>query len=595
MKGQLATTLRVPSRRTSSRASRANVDPTPSALVLVLDLGVHEVDDSLAQPVVGDPDQLFADVGLVAAPVRVVDDPGVAHEVIVSGRASMCPVSVQYTAFGEMAVDVDGVAAPAHAAPRARVLSVLLAAQGAPVAAERLRDRGVGRRGAGPDPGLAAGGVSRLRRLLEPDRAARKGTRLVSTAAGYSCVPRSPTSTPGASRPTSDAALAAAAPADRLRSARGARTRWTASPYGDNESPTVRGEITRLEELLLTLQEQRAQALLDLGRPEEAQRATGRARRDHPYRERMWALLALAQYQSSRQADALETLRTLRERLADDLGVDPSEETQQLEQAVLRQDPSLAADPRGPARVRPLTRSAAPRPQSAGTVGRDVGAEQMLQPRRASAADGPLRRFVLVAGEAGIGKSRLVEDLRQLAEAEGRGSWSAAASRATTHPALWPWLDIVREPGRDRPQRPVATALLDAAARRRRGAGDRCAAAPRLRMFDAIVDLLATAARTSSPCWSCSRTCTGPTPPRCCCFVTSPARRLPAPSRVDRAPVVRRRRRRATHWSTPWPRWRAREPSGIRLDGLDTATRWRRCSTAPSGRTTRGSTTSWRR
>ena len=63
----------------------------------------------------------------------------------------------------------------------------------------------------------------------------------------------------------------------------------------------------------------------------------------HPYRERMWALLALAQYQCARQADALETLRRLREGLAEELGVDPSEEIQRLEQAVLRQDPSLAA------------------------------------------------------------------------------------------------------------------------------------------------------------------------------------------------------------------------------------------------------------
>ena len=60
-------------------------------------------------------------------------------------------------------------------------------------------------------------------------------------------------------------------------------------------------------------------------------------------RERRWALLALAQYQVGRQGDALRTLHQARTALVTELGVDPGSELVALEQAILRQDPSLVA------------------------------------------------------------------------------------------------------------------------------------------------------------------------------------------------------------------------------------------------------------
>ena len=161
-----------------------------------------------------------------------------------------------------------------------------------------------------------------------------------------------------------DEALASSDPATRLERVERADALWTGDPYPDCDVESVSLERDRLGELRLTLQEIRGQALLDLDRPEAAVLMLGAVAPQHPYRERLWALLALAQYRCARQADALDTLRRLRERLADDLGVDPTPEVAELEQRVLRQDTGLTAVPRraeAEADRRPEPRSTAPR------------------------------------------------------------------------------------------------------------------------------------------------------------------------------------------------------------------------------------------
>jgi DNA-binding SARP family transcriptional activator/WD40 repeat protein len=65
-----------------------------------------------------------------------------------------------------------------------------------------------------------------------------------------------------------------------------------------------------------------------------------------PLREARWWALALAQYRSGRQGDALETLRRVRALLAEELGADPGSELQSLERAILRQDPELLIVPK---------------------------------------------------------------------------------------------------------------------------------------------------------------------------------------------------------------------------------------------------------
>ncbi len=63
-----------------------------------------------------------------------------------------------------------------------------------------------------------------------------------------------------------------------------------------------------------------------------------------PTRERRWGLLALAQYQAGRQAEALGTLKRARTTLVNEFGLDSGPQLAELEEAILRQDPALVAE-----------------------------------------------------------------------------------------------------------------------------------------------------------------------------------------------------------------------------------------------------------
>ncbi len=71
---------------------------------------------------------------------------------------------------------------------------------------------------------------------------------------------------------------------------------------------------------------------------------------DHPTEERFWEQLMTALYRTGRQAEALATYQRARAALVEHLGIEPSPQLRQLEQAVLQQDDQLHAG----GRPRPL-------------------------------------------------------------------------------------------------------------------------------------------------------------------------------------------------------------------------------------------------
>ena len=87
--------------------------------------------------------------------------------------------------------------------------------------------------------------------------------------------------------------------------------------------------------------EQRLEADLALGRHAEAVPELEALVREYPLRESLRGLLMRALYRSGRQADALAVMQDTRATLRDELGLDPSQALQQLEKAILIQDPSL--------------------------------------------------------------------------------------------------------------------------------------------------------------------------------------------------------------------------------------------------------------
>jgi len=120
-------------------------------------------------------------------------------------------------------------------------------------------------------------------------------------------------------------------------------------------------EISRLEEVRLSAIEDRVDADLALGRHVELVPELEALTRAHPLRERFRGALMVALYRCGRQADALASYQVARRALMDGLGLAPGVELQQLEQAILRHDPALAAPSRvGQASAEPLAAGRAP-------------------------------------------------------------------------------------------------------------------------------------------------------------------------------------------------------------------------------------------
>ena len=103
----------------------------------------------------------------------------------------------------------------------------------------------------------------------------------------------------------------------------------------------AREEAARLEELRLAAQERRVDADLERGRSAEVVTELEQLIAQHPLRERLRGQLMLALYRSGRQAEALAAYQAARSTLVDELGIEPGPALQELERAILRQDPSL--------------------------------------------------------------------------------------------------------------------------------------------------------------------------------------------------------------------------------------------------------------
>lgn len=124
--------------------------------------------------------------------------------------------------------------------------------------------------------------------------------------------------------------------------AREALALWRGAPLTDMlEEPFAPPEARRLEELHLAAVELTAAADLDAGRHAEVISRLGALVDENPLRERLRALLMLALYRAGRQAEALDAFRDARFTLVEMLGLEPGPELRRLQEAILRQDPTL--------------------------------------------------------------------------------------------------------------------------------------------------------------------------------------------------------------------------------------------------------------
>ena len=119
---------------------------------------------------------------------------------------------------------------------------------------------------------------------------------------------------------------------------------WRGRPYADlTDVPGLESEVRRLEALRLEAVELRVEADLASGHHADLIAELEALAEEHPTRERFRAQHMLALYRSGRPAEALRAYRRTESYMADELGVAPSRELQDLELRILEQDESLSA------------------------------------------------------------------------------------------------------------------------------------------------------------------------------------------------------------------------------------------------------------
>src|SRR6266498_1475727 len=209
---------------------------------------------------------------------------------------------------------------------------------------------------------------------------------------------------------------------------------WRGPAYAEFAETFARGETLRLHELWLAAQEDRAALLLRLGRLAESTAALEAIVAQEPWRERAVELLVSALAQAGRTPHALAVYTRYRDRLRDELGLDPSLRLRRLEEQVLRGE----LPPVQPHHAKRQPRTLPARATSF------VGREQELALVRKTLAGG---RLATLVGPGGVGKTRLAQ---QAAAAQGSVWWVDLAplrdQDAVPH-ALADALDLDVQPG----------------------------------------------------------------------------------------------------------------------------------------------------
>lgn len=189
--------------------------------------------------------------------------------------------------------------------------------------------------------------VSQLRKVLEPERGPRGEARVLEHRAGGYVLHVAPDQLDASRFERLAAEGRSALEGDEAERAsevlRSALSLWRGDALAEFAyDDFARDESSRLTELRLAALEDRVAADLALGRHRSLVPELDTLTSAHPERERLHELAMLALYRCGRQSEALDHFRRTRERLLDELGLEPGPALQELERAILRQDPSLA-------------------------------------------------------------------------------------------------------------------------------------------------------------------------------------------------------------------------------------------------------------
>jgi predicted ATPase len=201
---------------------------------------------------------------------------------------------------------------------------------------------------------------------------------------------------------------------------------WRGEALADVASaPYAAAWAQRLQNLKLIAIDNRAGAGLELGRHSDLITELEEVTAQHPLRERSHELLIRALAGSRRQGEALAVYERLRRNLSDEVGLDPPVHLQELQTAVLRDDPSLRPEqvPAAPAPHR--RRRTNLRSQLTSFVGREDDVHGLRTLLETS-------RLVTLVGPGGAGKTRLAGEVAaELSTTGADGVWMVELAPVT--------------------------------------------------------------------------------------------------------------------------------------------------------------------
>ncbi len=250
--------------------------------------------------------------------------------------------NVRFGVLGPLEMRINGAAVPLGSPKQRAVLAMLLINRNRPVAIDALYD-------AAWQDGAPAGAratlyayVSNLRRLMAGAGVETRAL-LANTAPGYLLAVLDSDYDLGRFLAEKYAGARAAA-GRRFEQASGhfsaALAEWRGQVLDDlRDLNFVDAFAKGLAEEKVITQTARAEVEIACGRAHSVISELETLTRDNPYREPLWAQLITAYYLADRQYDALDAYHRLRNKLVDDLGVDPSHTVRALHRRILRQQP----------------------------------------------------------------------------------------------------------------------------------------------------------------------------------------------------------------------------------------------------------------
>ncbi|GAA2216042.1 hypothetical protein GCM10009850_115110 [Nonomuraea monospora] len=370
--------------------------------------------------------------------------------------------SLRLQILGPLRLWRDGAELDPGPRQQAYLLALLLAREGQPISASELIDLIW-------DEGAPASAVNvmhkyvgALRRLLEPALPARgTGSYLQRRGNGYLFVAGSGMLDLATFRESVEAAGAAQAEQQHevaLDCYVQALGLWQGSAgKGLAYGPAAMSIFAGLDDEFFATCAAASELALSLGRPERVLPSLQLAASMAPLHEPVQAGLISVLGAAGQQAQALSVFHTVRTRLADELGIDPGPVLRAAHQQVLSKTVAPPVEqaanvapartpvqapqrPAGSRQAAPAARAvpAAEKAPASGLVGRSEELAVLRQAAESALAGGS--GLVIVEGEPGVGKTRLLEEIA--VEADRRGAlvvWGRCLEGDGT-PSMWPWV-----------------------------------------------------------------------------------------------------------------------------------------------------------